>query len=342
MAADFELNAIEETAAAWLVERDRGFARGRERAFRQWMQADARHAAAFEALASTWDLLGETQQAVALPARITPPWLRRWLAPTLAAAAAVTFAYLGWEQRMAPAPAGEAVTSYVQAAATEVGEIRQLALPDGSTIQLNTDSAVEIQYVANERRVRLARGEAHFQVAKDAARPFVVRAAEVDVRVVGTVFNVRLRPAAIDVLVTEGKVRVAAAAEPAQATNGTPADATVSELMAGQKLSIPLGESTSVAPEPVIAATAAEIRQTLAWQTRRLDFDATPLGEIVTEINRYNRHQLVVADPRLNARRFGGSFPATDYETFVRMLETDFAVVAERRGNETWLRLKAP
>jgi transmembrane sensor len=112
--------------------------------------------------------------------------------------------------------------------------------------------------------------------------------------------------------------------------------------VAGQKLSMPRGEPETRSPKPVLVATAAEIRQTLAWQTRRLDFDATPLGEIVTEINRYNRHQIIVADPRLNERRFGGSFPATDYETFVRMLTADFAVVAERRGDETWLRLKGP
>jgi transmembrane sensor len=94
-----------------------------------------------------------------------------------------------------------------------------------------------------------------------------------------------------------------------------------------------------VVPTPV---STQEIKQVLAWQTRRLDFDATPLAEMVAEFNRYNRHKLVVADPRLNAQRFGGSFPAGDAETFVRMLETNFNVVAERRGEETWLRSKIP
>ena len=89
-----------------------------------------------------------------------------------------------------------------------------------------------------------------------------------------------------------------------------------------------------------IEVSAVEIKQTLAWQSRRLDFDATPLADIVAEINRYNRHQLVIADDRLNDRRFGGSFPAGDYETFVRMLEANFEVVAERGKDETRLRLK--
>lgn len=86
----------------------------------------------------------------------------------------------------------------------------------------------------------------------------------------------------------------------------------------------------------------AEIQQTLAWRARRLDFDAVPLADIVVEINRHNRHKLVIADPRLNGQRFGGSFPAGDYETFVRMLETSFGVVAERGSDETRLRLKNP
>jgi len=78
----------------------------------------------------------------------------------------------------------------------------------------------------------------------------------------------------------------------------------------------------------------------LAWQEHRLDFDATPLVEIVAEINRYNRHKLAIADARLNDQRFGGSFPAGDYETFVRMLEANFGVVAERGSGVTRLRLK--
>ena len=73
---------------------------------------------------------------------------------------------------------------------------------------------------------------------------------------------------------------------------------------------------------------------------RRLDVDAAPLEEIVAEMNRYNRHKLVIADPRLTQRRFGGSFPAGDQDTIVRMLEANFGIAAERKAGETWLRLK--
>lgn len=345
MAADPPLNAIEEIAAAWMVERDRGLSPARQRELDRWLAADARHAAVFEALAETWALIGEARAEVrrdeGIP--VLPETRRRftWLAPVLATAAAIAIVAAGvW--RGAEMEQERATSPYALAASTDVGVLRKLELPDGSIIQLNTDSVVDVRYSEHERRVRLARGEAYFTVAKNAARPFIVSAAGVDVRVVGTVFNVRLRSESVDVLVTEGKVRVGAPV--AGATSASPPEPEInplSELTAGQKVSIALA-ATAVEPAPVppIVASTAEIRQTLAWQARRLDFDGTPLADIVAEINRYNRHKLVVTDERLNAQRFGGSFPSSDYETFVRMLEADFGVRAERHGNETRLRLK--
>ncbi|MES2692061.1 MAG: FecR domain-containing protein [Verrucomicrobiota bacterium] len=345
MPADYEPDPIEEMAAGWLIERDRGFTPGREQEFARWLHADARHEATYRALAATWGLLGEKQAAEVSTCdseRLLAGRRRHsgsfWGLAGLAAAALVALVFFSKQpvETSGIEPRLERVALQAQ---TEVGALRKVDLPDGSTIQLNTDSAVEVQFEPGVRRVKLARGEAHFTVAKDAARPFIVNAGGVDVRVVGTIFNVRLRSESVDVLVTEGRVRVGG---PTAETAQQPAASTgeLAELTAGQRLSVGLNQvalKETVAP---VAATPAEIRQTLAWQTRRLDFDATPLGEIVTEINRYNRHQLVLGDERLKERRFGGSFPATDYATFVRMLEADFGVVAERRGGETWLRVK--
>lgn len=336
------MELIEEVAAAWLVERDRGFTPGREREFARWLQADERHAAVFDALSETWTLLGESRPESAGSPLAEFPRRRlsaRWT-PALAAAALALAALGGWHVlRETAAPQ---TGRYSLAAATEVGRLRSIPLPDGSTIQLNTDSAVDVQFEPHLRRVRLLRGEAHFTVARNVNRPFVVEAAGVDVRVLGTVFNVRLRPEAVDVLVTHGRVQVGSAPAPAnEAEVRSRTDAPVSELTAGQRTSVALVASR---PEPVapVEVSPNEIRQALAWQSRRLEFDATPLRDIVAEFNRYNRHKLIVADERLEVRRFGGSFPAADYETFIRMLEVDFGVVTERRSTETVLRAKGP
>lgn len=95
---------------------------------------------------------------------------------------------------------------------TRAGGFSRIVLDDGSVIDLNTDSEVRVRLRAGERDVRLVRGEGRFQVAHDVARPFVVAAANADVRAVGTAFSVRLRDSKqVDVLVSEGSVAVAAA-----------------------------------------------------------------------------------------------------------------------------------
>ena len=331
MAADPRLQAIEEAAAAWLVERDGGLNPARQRELEAWLHEDPLHRAAFRALAATWDLIAEAPGGSAGREQSKRRTVA-WIPTTLAAAAVIALAYLGsipWRGN-----------DFSTAAATEIGALRKLELPDGSLVQLNTDSSLRVLFTATERRVQLERGEAHFAVAKNQSRPFIVSASGVDVRVVGTEFNVRLRAESVDVLVTEGRVQVNPRALEPQAAPGVFPPEPASELVAGQRASIALTGDAPVAAVVPTAVSAPEIRQVLAWQARRLDFDATPLREIVAELNRYNRHKLVVADERLEAQRFGGSFPATDVNTFVRMLETDFGVVAERKGDVTTLRSK--
>ena len=338
MNGDAELSAIETTAADWLVRRDHGLTPAQQREFARWLASDVRHAAAFEALEATWMLMGEGRAGSGATAGPTRRVIPLWPA-AVAAAAAIAVAFVGWSRADRGAsllPAAE----YELTATTDVGGLREVNLPDGSVIQLNTGSAVVVRFEAHERRVRLTRGEAYFTVAKNPGRPFIVNAAGVDVRVVGTVFNVRLRPDSVDVLVTEGKVTVQPPAQEKPTTAAAPAS--WAELTAGQKLSVDLRPVMPVAAAQPVPVPAAAIRQTLAWQERRLEFDATPLAEIVVEFNRHTRHELVIADERLRVVRFGGSFAVTDYETFVRMLEKDFGVVAERGEAKTLLRLRAP
>ena len=342
-AGDADPDAIEATAAEWLVRRDRGLVTGERAELARWLRADQRHAAVFQALEATWHLIGEAAPVSAAAANPGRRYgrERRWWPVPLAAAAALAVASLAW-WRIAGESGRAAVAPFALNATTEVGRLRTVELPDGSVVQLNSDSAVEVRFESAVRRVALSRGEAHFTVARNPGRPFIVSAAGVDVRVVGTVFNVRLRSEAVDVLVTEGKVRVGSVAQPVMGAISSPAEAPLSELTAGQHVSVALPARGA----PVVAAPvdvpSTEIQRTLAWRTRRLDFDAVPLADIVAEINRHNRHQLSIVDARLNGQRFGGSFPAGEYETFVRMLEANFGVVAERGVAETRLRLKSP
>ena len=324
---------IEKAAADWFVRHDRGLSPAQRQEFARWLEADARHAAIFAELEGTWNLLRRSRvPAPGARSRGSPAFGLKlaWVSAAWAAAALVVLAgAAGWRRAHRTAPfSGTAITA--------VGELRRMELADGSVVQLNTDSAVEVIFTPGERSVRLIRGEAQFQVAKNPARPFVVRANGVSVRAVGTAFDVHLSSDAVDILVTEGKVQVADSRReqsllPAPPTGATPL------LGAGQRARIPL---SAAAGTPVITAVArVEVERELAWREGRLEFRAEPLGDIVNEFNRYNRHQLVIADPRLAQRRFGGTFPVSDYEALVRSLEADFGVVAARGENETRLSL---
>lgn len=338
-------SAIDATAADWLARRGRGLTPGEQAGLAHWLQSDPRHARAFTSLERTWNSLDRLKE-LGSPARrrleadLPAVSIRRRrpsvliFQTVLAAAAALALAYVGWWR-----PA-RATAPFAETVATETGGQRKLSLPDGSSVDLNTDTAVEVVFTAAERRVRLRHGEAQFSVAKNRQRPFVVEVAGVDIRAVGTAFNVRLRPGAVEVIVTEGKVRVA------DTQKGTSllvalTSAEESLLVAGERVLIGVTASSPV-PETAAPLSPPEIKRALAWQERRLIFDGTPLVEVVAEFNRYNRQKLVIADARLNERQFGGTFTVSNQEAFVRLLESRFGVTAERVGDETSLRLAGP
>jgi transmembrane sensor len=337
---------IEEDAAEWIAMRYAGLSPEHAEAFGQWLAADPRHEAVFRELEQTWAMLDKVGERH--PARATAPnpdalapveaaprvrLRRRWLAPVLAAAAAVAIAFLG------PWHVAGPQLDYADEASTAVGHLTNLDLPDGTKVRLNTDSRIEVRYTATERRVLLLKGEAHFTVASMPARPFVVEASGMAVRAVGTAFNVRMHDEAVEVLVTHGKVAVLdGSAEPS--TQPRPPSADRPFLVAGDRAVIPVVAAERDARSPVAVSRLAsqEIERALAWQDRRLEFEAVPLREIVAEFNRYNRHQLAIEDDALAERRFGGSFRADAPDVFVRLLQTRFGLQVEQRAGTTLLR----
>lgn len=334
---------IETAAAAWLSLRDRGMSAEETADFVRWLQEDPRHATTFAELDAAWrefDRLGAVPAggpAEPDPDLLAPrfrPRRRRFrpLAAAVVLAAAAAVAWLAY-------PPGRAAQTSV---ATAVGAFQKLDLPDGSVAQLNTDTAIATTFSAGERRVTVLRGEAYFNVRPDAQRPFIVTAGSVAVRAVGTAFNVRWRETDVEVLVAEGQVRVHDAADerPLLAASGPAAPPPV--LAAGERVRVPARADRRDAPPraaQVEKIGAPEVQRALAWQERRLEFDATPLADAVREFNRYNRRQLQIADPELASKRFSGSFRSDGYEAFVGLLERDFGVRATRREQEIVLRL---
>jgi len=317
---------ITQQAADWLARRDRGLSAADQDAYLLWLRADPRHATALAAHEATLRRMMRladwqpTQSDEPNPDLFAPP-PRRSRGPlygSLAAAAAVLLAAGTWWSQTAPTDrsARTVARSYLR-----VNE-RQ-ALPDGSLVELKEGSRITLDFSAATRRVRLL-GEAHFTVTKDLARPFIVEASGVAVRAVGTAFNVREDTSAVEVVVTEGTVRIdpPAAAAPAPSSD-LPAEASPL-VSAGHRAVIPLG-ALAAAPH-IVATTESEVAATLAWQAPRLQFIETPLAQAVAEFNRHNRQQLTLARPELGEIAIGGTFRVNNVEGFVRLLETTLNV----------------
>lgn len=337
-----ENEAIEATAAAWLAQRDEGLTGVQLAEFARWHEADPRHAAAIARLGETWELLGRLRE-YRPEARVHPdPDLLAKPRPAivvhrpmvaaaglLAAALAVAAVWYWVAPTAAPAVAPQ------QYATTAEGYQRMM-LADGSVVELNAESEVRVNYTPAERRVRLLKGEAHFTVAKNAARPFWVEAGGVTVRAVGTAFNVRLGASRIEVLVTEGKVEV----DQSAVHPGVGAALAPTRMEAGERLVIvPRGEADTSAVEKVAPDA---MRDALAWQDSRLVFTDTPLAEVVAQFNKYNRVQIELADETLNREPVGGSWRAGNPELFVRMIAEGGGIVIDRPAPNRIVLRKAP
>ncbi len=335
--------AIEDAAISWLTERDDGFSRARERAFAHWLRTDPRHAAAIARLEQTLGLLGELPEfrseintafdraapvVAFLPACAEQPtlaraprsWSRAFVWAGLAAALALG-AVTGWRALQPPREIHFTTT---------VAGYERARLNDGSTLELNAASAVRVQFTAAERHVKLESGEAHFAVAHDTARPFIVSAGPIAVRAVGTAFNVRYTAGGdIEVTVTEGKVRVGQSGPASSAAESAPL------VSAGQRIILPHHSP----PPTVEQVDPAALRAALAWQSRLADFAEAPLAGVIARFNARSRIQLLIADETLADRRIGGTFALDEAEAFVRLLERDGEIVGERRG-ETEIHLR--
>lgn len=195
-------------------------------------------------------------------------------------------------------------------------ETRTLA--DGSIVELRPGAEIRVEYGPSSRRVVLLAGEVHFQVTKDAARPFVVVASGVEVRAVGTAFSVDLGKRAVDVLVTEGRVAVTS---PPATVEATPAVAMVD---AGQGTTVSLEVAGAAA---VRSVPSRERRERLNWRVPLLEFSGTPLAEAIPMFNRHGRRHLVL-DPTLGRLQLSGTLRADDTDSLFILLRNEFGIIA--------------
>lgn len=328
---------IAEEAAAWVARLDAGPLTADDlKQLRMWSERSSHHRDALEAMAEQWDsldVLAMCRGQIEAPSRslVRRHWLSAALAASVAALAVVFWFVSG--------PSHDDLTSMNTNYATAVGEQQEVTLVDGTVLRVNTDSRFRVAYTKERRIVRLYRGEVFFEVAASPDWPFEVDTGNATVMAVGTAFAVRIgADNAVEVNVTEGRVRVSAhAVPPDTASVGSGSNVYTTELEAAQRLRF------DQVIESVQTLAQAELERDLSWRDGMLVFDREPLAQVVAEISRYTPIDIVITDPALRQLEFGGYFPTGDLEALLSTLEDSFGIHVDRdESGVVYLRAAVP
>jgi transmembrane sensor len=316
---------IDEEAAIWAWRMDSPSVTPAERqAFEAWLRQDPRHARASKELNYVWQQLdglaeakreekiatfSETRKAVRASHQ------RGWLAAAAAVIGGIAIG-VAWLEH----------GSELQVLATAVGQERSVTLADGSVVSLNTNTIVETNLARRTREIYLRKGEAHFQVAHDTSRPFMVHAGDAVVRAVGTEFEVRVLPDQhVDVVVNEGRVEVRPAESKSGATPNLPVPARA--LSAGQRL------STASRDYAITSVTKEQLSSELAWREGAIVFEGERLADAIAEVERYTDTRIIVTDSATAALRVGGRFRTGDVQEFFDALQAALPVSIRRTSD---------
>ena len=273
-----------------------------------WIESDPRHAVAFARAEAAWEAAERLKSAAAdvtLPplAQIVSEEQQRRLSRNIMIAAAVAVLFF-----LVAAIVTVRTFSGIDRYQTDIGEWRDIALDDGSTLHLNSDSEAEVRFTANGRKVRIVKGEASFDVAHDKTRPFDVEARSAVIRAVGTAFNVRMRPSIVELTVTQGAVTVHSGGSAAQ--------------------KVAAGGGAVIQPRTIALTRLGPklIDQRIAWREQMVELDGETIDQAAGEFNRYRAAPILIGDTRVSALRIGGRFRTSDSREFLSALQVSLPI----------------
>lgn len=314
------MRTVMDEAIAWFVRMhsDQRTLADEDR-FAQWVKQDVSNANAYADVERVWRASGPEIAPRAIDKQEDTSnrfrFSRRLVAALAASVAVVSVGIVSF-MLLRPTTISEGTF------ATGAGEQRELLLADGSTVTLNTRSEAVIDIERDTRSVRLTRGEARFKVAKDASRPFTVDAGALQVRALGTAFDVRKSDENVAVTLVEGRVEVT----PTSLALPSAAMAMPAVLTVGQHLSLDVS-SGERSIQPI------DLNRADAWLNRQLIFDSLPLAEALAEANRYLDDPIVIDDASLDDIRVSGVVRAGNVDSIIAALESSFPVQAVKDAN---------
>jgi len=346
-----EQEAIDTAAAEWLLRlRQPGLTLEETLAWQQWVAQDPRHEAAFRTLEALWDKFG----SMPTPAPIAPEDLRadtydgsisvsawrarprahpvrnsrRW---ALAAMFLIALTCIIGGSVVAPSMLGH--LSQDRTFETAIGQNASVTLSDGSIIQMGGDTQLIVALRPQFRQIELLHGEACFQVARDPARPFRVRAGAATVTAVGTEFNVRRSDDRVVVSVLEGRVLV----QPMTAV--IPISWIPASRSFGPAAPVAAGQKSTVDRRGMESTQAVgDSSSAVSWQHGRMAFEAEPLRYVIQDVNRYAQRPIIIAEPRLGDLRITGTVTEANVLGWVRSLEAAFDIHADIQPDKIILR----
>lgn len=329
---------IEGETTQWVARKFSGFSPSDQDAFFEWLAADPAHSDAYVKYQDLWGRMDTLAEWA--PEHSEKPnsdllkdrhnvYRWAWLGGIAAALALGAFLWLPEQLGLQ-----EADRQHYIASSYESHE-----LSDGSVVEMKSGAAMVVNFTPEERRVELVSSEALFNVAKDKDRPFIVTAKGVEVRAIGTAFNVRVSENEVEVLVTEGKVRLETnLREPQSGDETSETTPFAGNLVAGQRSTIFL---ESEDPKPFVEqAEEEEILEELDWKYR-LEFDSIPLFVAVEQINRRGVMELVIVDEELEELPIVATLRIDKMEYFADILELSFGIDTEMDSRGRMLIKKA-
>jgi len=347
---------IADKAAYWfaLLQSDR-CSSAQRRACELWLCEAEAHRDAFEALQGTWDVCGDLADDPDILAlrrnALSRPKSAWWRNPAIAAAlvlALVSGVLLtgGLLESSEPLPdrplvfteiASGPVTAKAETAhyVTAVGERSAVVLPDQSEIQLNTDTEIRTRFTESERLIILLKGQAMFDVAHDADRPFSVVASGQIITALGTEFEVRLDADEVAVTLVEGRVSV----DEVRVKRAQYESAAEAILDRSQRVELTPGERLQARKGVKPIVTSPDLSTTLGWKEGRVTFNGERLEDAASEMNRYLSRKIVVKQDDLKEMPIGGAFKTGGSRAFVAAIKDLYPVEAAYDPSDDTIKL---
>ena len=335
---------IREQACLWVTRIDRGLSDHEQSELSIWIKLSKRHQKVLFEVAAHWDNLSILNELSTLfpldrpSQKINKKWQNLALAASVALFSVVlTKLFVSTEPWFTKSVSPLVKTTRYL---TPIGQQARYSLSDGSSIQLNTNSIVTIDFTEHYRKLTLVRGEARFDVAKDKNRPFIVSSGMQKFTALGTIFNVQqTNPSHVELLVTEGRVLL------------SPASAQIDDIISSMSTSqsnlsdddlfgkiVTSGHKAVVDKNttlPIESISLENIQRELAWQQGMLIFNGEPLSKALTEVNRYTQQEFKILDQALLNIPVSGYFTTDNIDDLLSTLTTNFNLTAIRVDNNT-------